>query len=374
MSDDQITEPETDETPRSRRDLLAKGTVAAAVAAVAGTALSKSAHAADGDNLRIGLANTGSSTTALSGGTTFRVSQGTSAGAASIYGLASGDTNLYGVRGDRSGADTGGAGVFGVASGDEQKAIHGRATGSQGVGVYGEITGTGGTGVYGIVSGSTVSGVGVRGEVTFGTGVAGVATSGTGVTGNGTTFDVRAVGSGRIGLAASSPSATANGAVGTIARDGDGSLWYCYATNRWRRLAGSSTAGSFVPLTPFRAYDSRRPQPQQGKIAANQTRTLSVKDARSVADGTVTTADVVPAGATAVAFNITVVNTEANGYLYVADGGATSIAASTINWPAANTVVANSAIVKLDATRQIKVFCGETGATNFIIDVAGYYL
>lgn len=360
------TDPGTDvdevESTSSRRSLLTKGTVAAAVAAVAGGAMASRVHAANGDTLYIGLNNTGTATTSLAGGSTFRVTNGTSAGNASLYGIAGGSVSsgLYGVRGNNNGAE--GAGVYGFASDDT------------GVGVRGEATGSAGIGVYGVISGETAGGLGVRGQVSNGTGVSGVSSNGPGVVGNGTTFDLRADGSGRIGLAASSVNATATGGVGSIARDTSGALWYCYATNQWRRLAGSSTAGSFVPLTPFRAYDSRRPQPQQGKITANQTRTISVKDARSVETGAVTTADVVPAGATAVAFNITVANTESNGYLYVADGGATEIAASTINWPASNVVVANSAIVKLDANRQVKVFCGETGATNFIIDIAGYYL
>lgn len=240
--------------------------------------------------------------------------------------------------------------------------------------IRGEATGTSGVGVYGLNSGSTVGGVGVQGQVNAGTGVLGTATSGVGVSGRGSTWDLRADQSGKIGLTSTAVNATAAGTVGTLARDADGALWYCYATNKWRRLAGSTTAGSFVPLTPFRAYDSRRPAPTPGKLTANQTRVISIKDARAVDTGAVVTADVVPAGATAVAFNITVVNTEANGYLYVADGGATTIAASTINWAAAGTIVANSALVKLDASRQIKVFCGETGATNFIIDIAGYYI
>lgn len=346
----------------SRRSLLTKGTVAAAVAAVAGGAMSSRVHALNGDTMNVGVDRTGTNTTSLSGGTTFQVTNGTSVGDASLYGIAGGSaaTGLYGVRGRNNGDE--GAGVYGSSSG------------SGGVGVRGEATGSDGIGVYGLNSGSTVGGVGVRGQVNAGTGVQGISSSGVGVAGRGTQWDLRADQSGKIGMASSAVNATAAGTVGTIARDADGALWYCYATNQWRRLAGATTAGSFVPLTPFRAYDSRRAVPQQGKITANQTRTISVKDARSVADGTVTTADVVPAGATGVAFNITVVNTEANGYLYVADGGATAIAASTINWPAANVVVANSAIVKLDANRQIKVFCGETGATNFIIDIAGYYL
>ena len=48
--------------------------------------------------------------------------------------------------------------------------------------------------------------------------------------------------------------------------------------------------------------------------------------------------------------------------------------ASTINWPGGFDC-ANGTIVKLDASRQLKVFCGDqAGSTHFIIDVTGYYL
>lgn len=364
--DESIEQVDTTEGPAeqvsSRRSLLTKGTVAAAVAAVAGGAMATKVHAANGDTMYLGTTMTGTATTLLNGGTTLRVTSGSSSGSASLYGTSGGSeaSGLYGVRGDNTGNE--GAGVYGFASGTQAVAIRGEAIGSDGVGVYG------------INSGTTVSGVGVVGKAEIGTGVSGIATSGTGVTGNGSSYDLRAVGSGRIGIASSTVNATATGTVGTVARDADGALWYCYATNKWRRLAGSTTAGSFVPVTPFRAYDSRRPEPTPGKLSANDTRVISVKDARNPDTGAVTTANAVPAGATAVAFNITVVNTEANGYLYVADGAATTIAASTINWTAPGTVVANSALVKLDGSRQIKVFCGETGATNFILDIAGYYI
>lgn len=37
--------------------------------------------------------------------------------------------------------------------------------------------------------------------------------------------------------------------------------------------------------------------------------------------------------------------------------------------------LAKSLAIKLDASRQIKVFCGDqTGATHFIVDVTGYYV
>ena len=81
-----------------------------------------------------------------------------------------------------------------------------------------------------------------------------------------------------------------------------------------------------------------------------------------------------PAGATAIMYNVTVVNTVASGWLSVNPGGVASTATSTINWGSSGTVLANGTMVALDANRGITVACGGTGAsTNFIIDVTGYY-
>jgi hypothetical protein len=46
---------------------------------------------------------------------------------------------------------------------------------------------------------------------------------------------------------------------------------------------------------------------------------------------------------------------------------------SVLNWSTAN--IANSITVPVDASRQIKVFCGgQVGSAHVIIDVFGYYL
>jgi hypothetical protein len=72
----------------------------------------------------------------------------------------------------------------------------------------------------------------------------------------------------------------------------------------WVDLAAPFPAiPTFHPLTPFRAYDSREPQPNPptpGPLTMGNNRTISIKDARAVAGGAVTTANVVPANATAI--------------------------------------------------------------------------
>ena len=133
---DQETTPST-----GRRDLLTKAGVAAAVAAVAGLASSQSVEAADGGNMLLGRLNTGNSSnsTFLTGGTSFVVVEGVTAGGeqSSIRGEATNDNY---------------AGVKGAASGSSGRGVYGVSTGSNGAGVFGENSGSDGSGVYGITA------------------------------------------------------------------------------------------------------------------------------------------------------------------------------------------------------------------------------
>ena len=109
-------------------------------------------------------------------------------------------------------------------------------------------------------------------------------------------------------------------------------------------------------------------------MAPFASRVISVKDGRNSAGG-VTAADVVPDGATAVSFNVTATGTTGPNFLSVVPGDAAGFTTSNLNWTGAGESIANGGIVKLDATRQVKVFIGaNTGSTHVIIDVSGYYL
>ncbi len=162
-----------------------------------------------------------------------------------------------------------------------------------------------------------------------------------------------------------------------VADDG-GNLWHCVTQGTpgtWRRLSGALTAGALVPLTPVRVYDSRKnnaPTPN-GPISTGQQRVIPVKDGRDVDTNAVTEVDIVPAGATAIVYNLTIVDMVGGGFLSVAPGDTASLGASTINWgPSTDGALANSSTVKLDGNRQLKVF-GGGGSTDFIIDVLGYH-
>ncbi len=170
---------------------------------------------------------------------------------------------------------------------------------------------------------------------------------------------------------------TAGEIEGNLPGPGTNELWVCVASGTpgtWRRLAGPSTAGAFTAINPVRVYDSRSAAPEPGVLSAGQDRVISVADGRDTGNGSVITPNAVPAGATAVAFNLTVADTTSLGFLSITPGDATSSPASTINWTANGLALANAGIVKLDDARRVKVFCGGLGTTNFIVDITGYFL
>ena len=165
--------------------------------------------------------------------------------------------------------------------------------------------------------------------------------------------------------------------------DADGTLWFTVPAPttaapdavRFVSLAGTPTAGAFVSIAPQRAYDSRiAAYTPNGLLARNTSRVVSVADGHDAA-GAVTLEDAVPVGATAVEINLTAADPTDRNFLAVAPGDATATSTSLLNWNLGVTQIANSITVKLDANRQIKVFCGDqAGSTQFIVDVFGYYI
>ncbi|MBI4882420.1 MAG: hypothetical protein HY826_00020, partial [Actinobacteria bacterium] len=220
------------------------------------------------------------------------------------------------------------AGLGALSTDLGRPAVFGHAIGTaftKGVAGHSTVAG-GGAGVYGLddsidgfgsgVRGKSVLGYGVLGE----TGVSGVAVGGAAGAAFGALgyLNVGVYGSGVGGalllsndLATSPPSRGTTFAKNTLETDGAGNVWFCYEAGtpgKWRKLAGPATAGAFHAVTPTRVYDSRAPLPTPGILNTGQNRLVSVADGRDN-NGTVTTPNLVPAGATAVAANITVTGT-----------------------------------------------------------------
>ena len=171
--------------------------------------------------------------------------------------------------------------------------------------------------------------------------------------------------------------------AGELYSDADGTLWFTVpvpppaaaGTVRFVKLAGTPTSGAYHGIDPQRVYDSRQAgYTVRGAMAPSSNRVISVADGRN-ANGTVTLANAVPAGATAVHINVTAANMTGPNFLSVTAGDKTSTTTSLVNWGPGDIQIANSITVPVDATRQIRVFCGDqTGSTDVVVDVFGYHL
>ena len=273
----------------------------------------------------------------------------------------------------------GGTGVQGT--GTDTGVIGEGPTGVQGTGTDVGVIGSGATGIEGTGTGVGVKGsgsTGIRGEGT--TGVSGVG-SGVGVFGFGT-------GTAAVGVAAAGarsalllgslvdtppPQRTDEHTAGEIEIDGADTVWLCTASGTpgtWRKIGGTGTAGAFHAIDPARAYDSR--WTGNTPMSPGSSRLVSVADRHDL-NGTVTGADAVPAGAIAVAYNVTVTRTSGSGYLSVNPGTTSSVGSSSINWFGDNQDIANGLIVGIDDQRRVAVFAGGGGSADFIVDITGYW-
>jgi hypothetical protein len=264
--------------------------------------------------------------------------------------------------------------------------------------------GTGGSGIRGIsfagngALGESDQGIGVRGSIRTGNnsansvavvaenlstgagsiGVRATATAGTAGLGGsfaGTLAPLRLVPASTAGA----PKAGSH-AAGELYVDSAGNLYCCTAggsPGTWFNLttpaATPTAAPALHPVAPMRVYDSREPSPAPGALSSGQSRTIVVADGRAIKGGGVTVPDLVPAGATAIAYNFTITNTVAAGFLTVNPGTDTTITSSAVNWSATGQILTTGSLVAISAARQITVIAGGGGTTDFLVDVVGYY-
>ena len=131
------------------------------------------------------------------------------------------------------------------------------------------------------------------------------------------------------------------------------------------RLNYAPTPGShFVPLaSPVRVYDSR--SAGAGPVGRGAPRTIDL-----TAGGKLT----LPAGSTAVAYNLTVTDQTTSGYATVTSAELiTEPRSSSINWSRAKQTVANGHITAIDAANRVKVFVGGNGTAEVVLDVVGFF-
>lgn len=140
----------------------------------------------------------------------------------------------------------------------------------------------------------------------------------------------------------------------------------------------SGIGAKFHPMEPARSYDSRyvvvppdswgTPQP----VSPAETRNRSVADALTPR-GTLLMADAVPAGATAIAYNVTETQGVERGHFRVFPTGLPLPGTSTVNWPSAGYTRANGTMVQLPPDRSVSVYNGSTGSAHVIVDTVGYF-
>ena len=137
-------------------------------------------------------------------------------------------------------------------------------------------------------------------------------------------------------------------------------------------VVGPDAGTVFHPITPVRAYDSRiTAYPVNGPIPNNSNRVIDVSAGHDLATGAVTLADAVPAGATAITYNLTSAESTTVGFVAITPGNAAVFATSALNLN--GTPLANGGTVAIASDRTIKVFVGGGGSTQVIVDVTGYY-
>lgn len=302
---------------------------------------------------------------------------------AALGGFAIDGLTAVGVKGRSSFAN--GTGVLGDATGASGTGVRGDGL----VGVTGNGRGAGNVGVVGtglLDNGGGVQGIGaafgVRGQATQDTGVGVDATAsstgGIAVDGFGGRYGARLRGGTaalRLVDASTPPSATLVAHEPGEITYADGDLWLCVEAGTpgtWRKLGGAGTAGAFHPLSGGRVYDSREPLPAPGPLSGGENRTISIASARTTTGGNVVIPDYIPAGARAIAANVTVVSVSGGGFLACNPGGVTSVVSSTINWSAPNQVFANGVILTV-INRELTVVAGG-GSAHFVVDVSGYWL
>ena len=256
------------------------------------------------------------------------------------------------------------SGVLGWTSQAQGSGVHGQNDNpaSQKAGVTGIANSANGAGV----SAQNNSGIAVRAS-----GVTGLFATGTdfGIWATGSKAALRLVGTGV------PPHLRTNGHLrGEIDIDQNGDVWCCVLAGTpgtWRKIAGTTTAGQFHPIAPARVRDSRLPTAYW--LQAGYTAPFSVAD-KIDANGAVAVPNIVPAGATAIAYNLTALGTYGQGSLSLNTGLNMSAATPVVNWSANGQTVANASVLPIDSSRQVSVTCGGTeAAAYFTLDVVGYY-
>jgi hypothetical protein len=185
----------------------------------------------------------------------------------------------------------------------------------------------------------------------------------------------------QLGMTGPAPtSGTTPHSSGELYVDEDGHLWYCRGgglPGEWVKLSDPSrtpvTTRQLTSIGPYRCYDSRFAWASRLVASRERVRTVNVRLAYDHG-GSLAPSPILPTGAAAVMFTLTVTNTAGAGFLAVAPGDVQTTNVSTINWSGAGTTIANSSFVGVTTDQRINVSIGGTPdvATDFVVDIVGY--
>jgi hypothetical protein len=128
-------------------------------------------------------------------------------------------------------------------------------------------------------------------------------------------------------------------------------------------FTADASGNKYVPLTPARLLDTRSGNGLSGRLAANTPRTFAVTGRGGV-----------PAGATGVTGNATVVNPTAPWAVFLGPNATASPTSSTINFVAGE-ILANGLTVALGpgGTLSATYMSGSGNTTDLVFDVTGYF-
>jgi hypothetical protein len=134
----------------------------------------------------------------------------------------------------------------------------------------------------------------------------------------------------------------------------------CVAPNQ--AAASTTSALQFIPITPCRIADTRKPTGAFGgpELAAAATRTFDVPQSDCG----------IPSAAAAYSLNVTVVPVQSLDYLTIWPAGEAQPTVSTLN--SDGRVKANATITPAGTSGGVSVFTSD--ATQFILDIDGYFL
>ena len=160
----------------------------------------------------------------------------------------------------------------------------------------------------------------------------------------------------------------ANGVVAPVGSSGRVCLFSSVPTDIIVDLAGWFGGSSFTGATPSRRVDTR--DGTGGRLGAISNVDELPVPVRGVTLSVSGTNQVVPAGATAAALNVTAVNPAVSGFVTVYPCGVSRPLASNLNYVAGD-VVANNVVAPIGSNGSICLF--SQSSSDIIVDIAGWF-